>query len=40
MSKHTSIQYMPESEFPEIIKSWPSLGWALDVIGEIRPTSS
>ncbi|XP_050914993.1 uncharacterized protein LOC127129936 [Lathyrus oleraceus] len=31
---------MPASELHVIIKPWPFRGWALDIIGEIRPTSS
>lgn len=38
--RHTSIHHMSASELHAIIKLWPFRGWALDVIGEIRPTSS
>ncbi|XP_058746033.1 uncharacterized protein LOC131618895 [Vicia villosa] len=37
---HASIQHSPANELSLIIKSWPFRGWALDPIGEIRPTSS
>ena len=37
---HASIQHVPSSELYAIIKPWPFRGWALDVIGEIRPASS
>lgn len=37
---HSSIQHMPASELHSIVKPWPFRGWALDIIGEIRPTSS
>ena len=37
---HTSIQHMPTSELHSIMKPWPFRGWALDLIGEIRTTSS
>ena len=38
--KHAGIQRVPASEFYSIVKPWPFRGWALDVIGEIKPTSS
>lgn len=38
--RHMSIQYMSACELHAIIKPWPFRGWALDIIGEIRPTSS
>ncbi|XP_039686367.1 uncharacterized protein [Medicago truncatula] len=38
--KYTGIQRVPASELHAIIKPWPFRGWALDVIGEIKPTSS
>ena len=34
------IQYVPASELHAIIKPWPFRGWALDVIGKIKPASS
>src|ERR1043165_4693902 len=37
---HAGIQNAPASELHSIIKPWPFRGWALDLIGEIRPTSS
>ncbi|XP_039683823.1 uncharacterized protein [Medicago truncatula] len=38
--KYAGIQRVPASELHSIIKPWPFIGWALDVIGEIKPTSS
>src|ERR1051325_9975559 len=35
-----SIQHVPTSGLHSIIKPWPFRGWALDVIGEIKPASS
>ncbi|XP_058741134.1 uncharacterized protein LOC131613485 [Vicia villosa] len=37
---HAGIQHAPASELHAIIKPWPFRGWALNLIGEIRPTSS
>ena len=37
---HRGIQHVPASELHAVIKPWTFRGWALDVIGEIRPTSS
>ncbi|XP_050877321.1 uncharacterized protein LOC127081078 [Lathyrus oleraceus] len=37
---HAGIQHVPASELHSIIKPWPFRGWALDLIGEIRPPSS
>ena len=37
---HGSIQHVPASELHSIVKPWPFRGWALDVIGEIKPASS
>ena len=37
---HAGIQHAPASELHSIVKPWPFRGWALDLIGEIRPTSS
>lgn len=36
---HVSFQHVQASKLHSVIKSWPFRGWALDVIGEIRPTS-
>ncbi|KAK2372816.1 hypothetical protein QL285_073909 [Trifolium repens] len=38
--RHAGIQHVPASELHSIIKPWPFRGWALDLIGEIRPASS
>ena len=38
--KHSGIQRVPASELHSIVKPWPFRGWALDVIGEIKPKSS
>jgi len=38
--KHVVIQRVPASELHLIVKPWPFRGWALDVIGEIKPKSS
>ncbi|XP_039683800.1 uncharacterized protein [Medicago truncatula] len=38
--KYAGIMRVPASELHAIIKPWPFRGWALDVIGEIKPTSS
>ncbi|CAJ2628893.1 unnamed protein product [Trifolium pratense] len=38
--KHAGIQHVPASELHSIIKPWPFRGWALDLIGEIKPASS
>lgn len=37
---HVDIQHVPASELHVIVKPWPFRGWALDLIGEIRLTSS
>lgn len=37
---HGGIQHVPASELHAIVKPWPFTGWALDVIGEIKPASS
>ncbi|XP_050885309.1 uncharacterized protein LOC127089215 [Lathyrus oleraceus] len=37
---HGGIQHVPASELHTIVKPWPFRGWALDVIGEIKPASS
>jgi ribonuclease HI len=38
--RHAGIQHVPASELHSVIKPWPFRGWALDLIGEIRLTSS
>ena len=38
--EHAGIQKVPASELHSIVKPWPFRGWALDVIGEIKPKSS
>jgi hypothetical protein len=38
--RHAGIQHVPASELHSIVKPWPFRGWALDLIGEIKPTSS
>ncbi|KAK2396595.1 protein NYNRIN [Trifolium repens] len=38
--RHSGIQHVPASELHSIIKPWPFRGWALDLIGEIKPASS
>lgn len=37
---HSGIQHVPASKLHAIVKPWPFRGWALDLIREIRPTSS
>lgn len=37
---HAGIQHVPVSELHAVIKPWPFRGWALDIVGEIRPASS
>ena len=37
---HAGIQHAPASELHSIVKPWPFRGWTLDLIGEIRLTSS
>jgi hypothetical protein len=37
---HAGIQHVPASELHSIVKPWPFRGWALDIIGEIKPNSS
>ncbi|XP_058759340.1 uncharacterized protein LOC131632610 [Vicia villosa] len=37
---HASIQHSPTNKLSSIIKPRPFRGWALDLIGEIQPTSS
>ncbi|XP_045798024.1 uncharacterized protein LOC123892265 [Trifolium pratense] len=38
--KHAGTQHVPASELHSIVKPWPFRGWALYLIGEIRPASS
>jgi len=38
--KHAGIQCVPASELHLIVKPWPFRGWALDVIGQVKPKSS
>src|SRR3954468_4752178 len=38
--KFSGIQHVPASELHAIVKPWPFRGWALDLIGEIKPASS
>jgi hypothetical protein len=38
--EHAGIQHVPASELHSIVKHWSFRGWALDVIGEIKPKSS
>ncbi|KAK2362505.1 hypothetical protein QL285_087565 [Trifolium repens] len=38
--RHAGIQHVPASELHSVVKPWPFRGWALDLIGEIRPASS
>lgn len=37
---HAGIQHVPACELHSIVKPWPFRGWALDLVGEIRPSSS
>ena len=37
---HEGIQHVPVSELHLIVKPWPFRGWTLEVIGEIKPSSS
>jgi len=37
---HAGIQHVPASELHLIVKPCPFRGWALDIIGEIKPGSS
>ncbi|KAK2442753.1 protein NYNRIN [Trifolium repens] len=38
--RHSGIQHVPASELHSIVKPWPFRGWALGLIGEIKPASS
>ncbi|WJX50210.1 hypothetical protein P8452_36545 [Trifolium repens] len=38
--RHSGIQHVPASELHSIVKPWPFRGWVLDLIGEIKPSSS
>lgn len=37
---HEGIQPVPTRELHSIVKPWPFIGWALDMVGEIQPVSS
>lgn len=37
---HSGIQHILPRELHTIVKIWPFIGWALKLIGEIRPPSS
>ncbi|XP_050916359.1 uncharacterized protein LOC127131481 [Lathyrus oleraceus] len=37
---HAGIQHVHASKLHSIVKPWPFRGWALDLIGEIKPPSS
>lgn len=37
--KHSGIRHVPSSELHSIVKPWPFRGWALDIIGEVKPSS-
>jgi len=38
--KHAGIQRVLPRELHSIVKPWPFRGWALDVIGQVKPKSS
>ena len=38
--KHSGIQHVPARELHYVIKPWPFIGWALDIIGYIKHASS
>ena len=38
--KHAGIQHLPAIELHYVIKPCPFRGWALDIIGHIKPASS
>ena len=38
--RFSKIQIVPASVMNPIIKSWPFRGWAMDMIGQINPSSS
>ena len=38
--RHASIRRILASELHFIVKPWPFRGWALDIIGQINPSSS
>lgn len=38
--RHANIQHVSASELHSIIKPWPFRGWDLELVGEIRPSSS
>ena len=37
--KHGPLPRLLAAELSSIIKSWPFRGWAMDLIGKVRPTS-
>jgi hypothetical protein len=37
--KHGPMPRLPAAELSSIIKPWPFAGWAMDLIGKVRPTS-
>lgn len=37
--KYGPIQQVPTSELHSILKPWPFRGWAMDLIGQIHPSS-
>ena len=38
--KHSHIQHVLAVDLHSIVKPWPFQGWALDLIGQIHPSSS
>lgn len=38
--KHGHIQNVPANEIHSIVKPWSFWGWALDLIGQVHPSSS
>jgi hypothetical protein len=37
--KHGPLARLPAAELSSIVKPWPFRGWAMDLIGKVRPTS-
>ena len=37
--KHGLLPRLPAAELSSIVKPWPFRGWAMDLIGKVRPTS-
>lgn len=37
---HGQVQHVPAANFQAVVKPWPFRGWAMDLIGMIRPPSS